>query len=453
MKIVIAGDGTVGDSLTRQLSGEGYDLTLIDSNESVLKVSVDRYDVMAVCGNCASRDVLLQAGVRDADLLIAATSADEVNLLSCMTSHELNPRLQTIARIRNPEYTDQIYDMSGAFALSLVVNPEKQAAEEIENLLKYPGFLKRESFIKGRVQIVELQLPGGSRLLGKSLNDVINNVLRFPVLVCIVQRGGETITPRGDFVLQKGDRLFVTAPSQNLEQLLKKLGLLQKNLKKVLLCGGGRISYYLAAALSRDGVDVTMIERKHERCVELSGLLPRVNVVCGEPADRHLLESEGLRDCDALVTLTDYDETNLIVSLLGHNSGVGNVVTKLTQAENVSLLGDLPIGSVVSPAALCGETIARYVSAMRNQTGSAVAVHAIAGGKAEAMEFAVDERESFCGVPLKNLHMKKGVIVACISSGARTRIPTGNSVMNAGDSVVIVTTGDTAVTRLGDIFA
>ncbi len=453
MKILIAGDGVVGDSLTRQLSGEGYDVTLIDSNERVLQSSVDRYDVMAVCGNCASLEVLEEAGVRDADLLIAATSADEVNLLSCMTSHGVNPRLQTIARIRNPEYTEQVYAMSEAFALSLIVNPERQAAEEMENLLKYPGFLKRESFIKGRVQIVEVLVAEDSPIAGSNLHDIVSKILRLPVLVCIVQRGGETITPRGDFVIRPGDRLFVTAPSRNLENLLKKLGLLQRRVGKVLLCGGGRISYYLAASLSKSGVDVTMIERKRERCAELSGMLPGVNVVCGEPADRLLLLSEGLRDCDAIVTLTDYDETNMIVSMLANSLGVPRIITKLSQMENASLLGNLPLGSVVSPGELCCSTITRYVAAMDGSTGAAVSVHSIAEGKAEAMEFHVEKGEKFCGRPLKELHMKKGVIVACISHGSKTQIPNGNSVLEPGDSVVIVTTGDTVIQKLSDIFA
>ena len=428
-------------------------MTLIDSNERVLEESIGMYDVMAVYGNCASLDVLKQAGAEDADLLIAATVADEINLLSCMTAHGLNRDLKTIARIRNPEYTEQIYRMQDAFGLSLSVNPEKQTADEIENLLKYPSSVKRESFAKGRVQIVELPVEEGSRLDGCSLSGLVGNILGFPVLVCIVQRQGKTIVPRGDFVLEGGDRIFVTAPSLSLEQLLGKLDMVQNRVSKVLLAGGSRIAYYLASALTRGGIDVTLVEGDLKRCEELAAQLPRANVIHGDPSDRRLLESEGLPGCDALVTLTDSDETNLVLSMIGHSMGIRRIITKLSSEDNASLLGNLPIGSVVCPGVICCRAITRYVSAMYKHVGDAVSVHDIAYGQAQAMELKVKEGERFLGIPLRDLKMKPGVIVSCISNGMKTEIPKGDSRLNAGDTVVIVSTGDTEVRKLSDIFA
>ena len=246
MNIIIAGAGKVGIALAQQLFAEGCDITLIDSNQQTIRRCVEHMDVMAVHGNCASMATLLQAGIRDADLLIAATNADEVNLLCCTTAHGMNPNLHTIARIRNPEYTEQIFAMRDVFALSLTFNPEKQAAVEIERLLKYPGFLRRDTFAKGRAEIVELRIEAGSKLHNVALS-AMNNVVKSRVLVCAVLRNGESVTPNGNFVLREGDRIFVTAPTENLTIMLKNLGMITRRARKVILCGGGRVSYYLAS--------------------------------------------------------------------------------------------------------------------------------------------------------------------------------------------------------------
>ena len=255
MNIIIAGAGKVGSTLTRQLSAEGYDITLVDSDDQVLSSCLERYDVITVHGNCAAMEVLLNAGVKDADLLIAATSADEVNLLCCTTAHALNPRLHTIARIRNPEYSDQIYKMHDVFGLSLAINPENQAAMEIARLIKYPGFLRRDVFAKGRTEIVELRIDRSSPLCNVSLLDMAN-VVRCRVLVCAVLRNGVAQVPNsGSFTLQEGDRVFVTAPTANLTSLLKNLGIITRKARGVILVGGGRISFYLAQRRRHPGAD------------------------------------------------------------------------------------------------------------------------------------------------------------------------------------------------------
>ena len=452
MHIIIAGDGKVGSSLARQLAAEKHDITLIDNNNAVLTSSVERMDVMAVHGNCASMEVLLQAGVKEADLLIAATSADEINLLCCTTAHGMNPHLHTIARIRNPEYTEQIFALRNIFGLSMSINPEKQAAREIARLLKYPGFLRRDTFVKGRVEIVELRIEEDSKLCNVSLSEM-HSIVKAKVLVCAVLRNGAAIAPNGHFVLQEGDRIFVTAPTENLTVLLKNLGIITKRARHAILCGGGRISYYLASQLDRDGVAVQIIESDYDRCLELAELLPNVSVIHGDATDQNVLESEGLHQSDALVSATDMDELNMIISLFAGAKGVPQVITKLSHTDNRNIIDDLSLGSIVCPEVLCCNQILRYVRAMQNQTGAAVSLHTIADGQAEAVEFMVDEHTLHCDTPLKELKLKPNVLIASISHGSQTEIPNGNSTFRKGDSLVIVTSGRGVLHQLNDIFA
>lgn len=451
MKIIIAGDGKVGATLTRQLSLEGNDLTLIDSNPRVLDSSIEQYDILTVTGNCATMDVLRRANVEEAELLIAATSADEINLLCCMTAHAINPNLHTIARIRNPEYTAQIYQMRDVFALSLIVNPERQAAIEMERLLSFPGFLRRDSFARGRLEIVELRVDAASKLNRVALHE-LNTIIKCKVLICTVLRSGTVIMPRGDFILREGDRIFVTAPTEALATLLKNLGIITHRVNRVILAGGGRISYYLAQQLQKRGIQTTIIEKDPQRCVELAELLPRVTVIHGDASDPQVLESEGLRETNALVSLTGIDEMNLLISLYATNLGVPQVITKLGHLDNSNILDNLAIGSVVSPKELCCANIVRFARALQNQTGAAVSVHSIANGQAEAVEFRVDEQTPHCGEPLKAIRLRKNVLLAGISHGGRTEIPNGDSVFHIGDTLIIVVTADTVIHQLNEIF-
>ena len=452
MNIIIAGDGKVGSMLTRQLSSEGYDVTVIDKDARVLESSVERYDVISVHGNCASMGVLLQAGVKDADLLIAVTSEDAVNLLCCTTAHALNPKLHTIARIRDPEYTEQIYRMRNVFGLSMVINPESQAATEIERLLKYPGFLRRDTFAKGKTEIVELRVDAGSKLCNVRLMD-LRAIVKCQVLVCAVLRGGTAIAPRGDFTLREGDRIFVTALSENLTTLLKNLGILTRRVRHVTLCGGGKISYYLATRLKKSGISVQIIDSDYQRCQKLCELLPEADIIHGDISEQDLLESEGLARTDALVTLTGLDELNMIVSLYASSRGVPQVITKLGHMGNRSVIDSLSLGSVLCPRDLVCSNIVRYVRAMQNQTGAALSVHAIADGQVEAMEFLVDEHTRFCGKPLKEIRLKPNVLLVTIAHGAVTQIPNGESMFHQGDAVVVVTNSREGIRQLNDIFA
>lgn len=452
MNIIIAGNGKVGTTLARRLAEEGYNLTLIDSNADVLADVCEEFDVLGVQGNCASMPVLQQAGVADADLLIAATSQDEVNLLCCTTAHGLNANLHTIARIRNPEYTQQIYAMRDVFALSLSVNPEKQAAREIENLLRLPGFLQRDTFAKGRTAIVELRVDKDSKLRNVLLNN-LNSIVKCKVLVCAVLRDGDAITPGGNFVLREGDRIFVTAPTINLSTLLKNLNIVTRKVRKVLLCGGGRVSLYLAELLCKDGIDVSIIENDYGRCVQLATALPDATVLCGDATDKSLLEEHGLTGCDALVSLTGIDELNMIISLYANTRGVPHVITKLGHTENRSISNNLSLGSVVSPRELCCDNIIRYVRAMSNHSGTAESVHSIADGQVEAVEFRVDQHTQYQSIPLKDIRLREGVLLVSITHGSVTEIPGGNSIFLEGDTIVAVTSRRGSLRQINDIFA
>lgn len=451
MKIIIAGDGKVGAALTRKLSAEGYDLTLIDSNPKVLEASLERYDVMAIQGNCALMSVLEEADVERTDLLIAATSADEINLLSCLTAYKMNDNLHTIARIRNPEYSEQIYSMRDVFGLSLAVNPEKQAAVEIERLLKYPGFLQRDTFAKGKVEIVELRIDNKSVLKDISLNELYG-IVKCKVLVCAVRRKGVVEAPDGNFILKEGDRIYVTAPSFNMTVLLKNLGIITHKIKNVIICGGGRVSYYLAKQLENTGMSVKIIENNPERARELAEKLSEATVINGDASSRTLLESQGVSNCDALITLTGMDELNIIISLYAKSSGVSKVITKVAHTEKDNILDNLEIGSVVCPKELCCNSIVRYVRALEAQTGAAISVHSIVNGQVEALEFMVDEYTKYCDTPLKEINVRKNVLIVCITHTGKTMIPDGESKFQVGDTVIVVATGEVVIHQLNDIF-
>lgn len=452
MNIIIAGGGKVGLTLAEKLAAEGHSLTLIDQDHNVLNTAVAQLDAMGVSGNCASREVLLRSGVKDADLLIATASEDEVNLLCCLTAHGINEKLHTIARIRTPEYSQQIMTMRDTFPLSLTVNPERRAATEIERLLRYPGFLRRDTFAKGRTEIVELRIDGASKLCNVALSDM-SSVVKCRVLVCAVLRAGSAVAPSGNFVLKEGDRIFVTAPPADLALMLKNLGIITRKVRKVLLCGGGRVSFYLADMLRKNKISVKILEKNYKRCTELAEALPEADVICGDCSDHDFLEEQGLEDYDALVSLTGLDECNMILSLYAANRKVPQVITKISRSENSAIADNIALGSIVCPRELCCNIIVRYVRAMQNQTGAAVSVHSIADGQAEAIEFTVDETTKNCGVPLKEMKLRPNVLLASIARGTKSQIPGGDSFFQPGDTIVVVTSGKGVLQRINDIFA
>ncbi len=454
MKIVIAGAGKVGSTLIKELSAENHDITLIDRRASTIERLSQSYDIMGIEGNAATMQVLHDADVEHADLLVALTDADEVNLLCCVAGKRLNPDIHTIVRIRNPEYADQVAEMQQTFGFSLVVNPELSAAREIERLIRYPGFLKREPFANGQVQLVELRLEEGSVLDNVVLKD-ISSVIDCRILICAVLRGGVVTLPKGDFVLKSGDRLFVTAPASQLTILLRNLGIITHRVRRVILAGGGRISFYLAQLLDKIGIGVHIIENNRARCEELAQMLPNAAISYGDAAYPAVLDREGLSDCDAFVTLTGMDEMNVILSLYAMGRGVPLVITKQSRTDAISEIVDsLSLGSIVSPKDLCSDIIVRYVRSMRTSDGeTAVSVQTVAGGRVEACEFLIGSGALHQNTPLKDIRFKNNVLIAAISHQGTTQIANGLSEYQAGDSVIVISKTDLVVSRFNDIFA
>lgn len=453
MNIIIVGDGKVGAALAQQLSSENHNVTIIDSNAQVLSESAELLDVITVEGNGASMATLREAGAETADLLIAATSLDELNLLTCLTAKKLGCA-HTIARIRNPEYSDQLIDMREELGLSLTVNPEQTAAHESYQLLQFPSILKRESFAKGRVEIVAVPVQEGSKLAGLPLHKLYE-IARVKVLVCAVERQGGVHIPGGSFVLQAGDTIFVTAALQDLAQLVHNLGLVEHKVKSLLIIGGSRIAFYLASRCLSSGIGVKIIERSHARCVELAERLPRATIIEADGSRQEVLDAEGLKSFDAVITLTGMDEENVVLSMFAQHLGVSKVITKINRVEYDQLFRKVGLGSIISPKALCCATILRYVRAMSTAKDAEglLALHPIANGQAEALEFQAGPATRHCGQPLKDIPLKSGILISCITHHGKTIIPNGDASFHPGDTIIVVTGGDRAITELDGIFA
>ncbi|MBQ9550541.1 MAG: Trk system potassium transporter TrkA [Lachnospiraceae bacterium] len=451
MRILISGYGKMGSTLVRQLSNEGYDLTIIESDPEKLESCMELYDVMGVEGNCASMAVLREAGVEDADLLIAMTGHDEINLLSCITAHQMNPKINTVSRLKNPEYSREIASIQGAFSLSMAVNPDFQAAKEISRLIRYPGFLKRETFAKSNTEIVELKVKPESPMDGLSLFN-INQTLKCQVLVCAVLRDGKALIPSGDFVLRENDRVFVTGSNENLNTLLRKLGVITHKASSAFIAGGSRIGFYLAKILQSHGISVQILDNKTSRCRELASQLPEATIVEGDASNQKVLDREGIGHSDVFVALTGIDETNILMSLYASQKGVPQVITKLGRAENLRVLDDLPVGSIISPKDLVTNIIVRYVRAKKNKVGAALTMHLIADGNVEAMEFRVNENTLHCNERLKDIRLKSNVLIAGITHKGINEIPTGESSFQTGDTLVIVSGEDRKIEQINDIF-
>ena len=435
MKIVIIGDGKVGYKLAKQLSVENYDVVLIDSNEKKLRYAIDRLDISCVTGDGADAEVQRQADVPHADLVIACTSADECNMLSCLIARRLGAR-HTIARVRNPVYYRQIGLLKEDLHLSMAVNPELIVANEISRLLLFPDASKIETFVKGRVELIEFPVCAQSRLVGKSLAEMYD---RFQVQV--VEHGDEVIIPDGYYVLRAGDRLHITASHAEIERFFKMHGNHKEKIKKVIICGGGRVAYYLSKQLCALGMQVKIIERNEARCEELCELLPKAVIIQGDATDHDLLIEEGADDADAFVALTGMDEENIIVSLFAKKQGIGKIITKINEDRRAYIVEDFGIDSVVSAKAATADSILSYVRARKNSQGSAnvETMYQLVDEKVEALEFIVKSSTRYTGVPLKDLQLRSNNLIACIARKNQIIIPNGDDCIEAGDSVIVVT--------------
>ncbi|MBD5560746.1 MAG: Trk system potassium transporter TrkA [Clostridia bacterium] len=452
MRIVIVGDGKVGYALSEQLTSEDHDIVVIDSRREVLEASLNTLDVKVVRGNGATFEVQREAEVEDSDVLVAATSADEVNLLCCIVARKLGCP-HTIARVRNPEYA-QLRELQAELGLSLMTNPESACALEIFRQIQFPSFLHLDSFAKGRAEIVEFELRTGSPLIGHELMD-FDSITHVNSLVCAVDRGGEVFIPDGFFRLEEKDKISVAASAADLARLVRSLELSRKKIRNILIVGGGsNIAYYLTRSLSDQGARITLIERQRERCEKLAEYFPKANIVLGDGSDRRVLDAEGIAMQDAVVTLTDVDEENLIISMYADFVGVPKVVTKINRAEYTEMFRDRNLGRVVSPKEACTTEIVRYVRAMQNTSGGEVlALHRLVDGRLEALEFRATRATQHLRVPLRELKLKPDILIACINRMGRVVIPRGSDSLRLGDTVIVVTFSDRMIKDLNDIFA
>lgn len=451
MKIVIVGGGKVGSTLATQLAYEDHDVTLIDNNRRVVKLLSDSLDMLTIYGNGASLDLQRQADVGNSDLLVAVTPQDELNMICCMIARKLGCK-NAIARVRNPEYARQMYFIREELGLSMHVNPEWSAAREIFRLMQYPGFLKRDAFAKGRVEIVELDVPDNGVLDGVVLYE-LQKKLKVKVLVCAVQRGNDVIIPGGNFRLAAYDRIHVTAPSVELVALLDGVGLKKKRSRNVMLIGGSRITIYLTESLLKIGANVKIIEVDEKKCKVLAERLPGATIINADGTNQNILNSENLSKMDAIVPLINIDEENLIISMYAKHMGVAQVITKLNRTEYVDLFRDKGVDCIVTPKHLCAQEIVRYVRAMQNTDGSAViSMHHLLNGKVEAIELLVTEHTKNINVPLKDLNLKPNILLSCISHMDQIIIPGGNDMMKPGDTVIIVSLTGRVILDLNDIF-
>ena len=440
MKIVIIGDGKVGYKLAKQLSEENYDIVMIDSNAKKLKEAMNKLDIFCITGDGVSVDVQREADVPNADLLIACASTDELNMLSCLIARRLGAK-HTIARVRNPIYYQQIDILKEDLRLSMAVNPELTVAGEISRVLIFPEVSKMETFVKGRVELVEFTLSECNSVVGKSLAEIYK-AYKIKILVCAVQRDQEVFIPDGEFVLRAGDKLHIAASHNEIEDFFKKIGNRKNKVKKVMICGGGHVGYYLAKQLCTLGMQVKIIEMNLARCETLLELLPdEVTVINGDGTDHELLDEEGLSDTDAFVSLTGMDEENIITALYAKTKGVGKIVAKVNEDSRAQMVEKLSITSIVSTKSATADAILGYVRARQNSYASAnvETMYRLVEGKVEALEFIVKQETKYTGVPLKDLQTKPNNLIACIGRKRKIIIPHGKDCILPGDSVIVVT--------------
>jgi trk system potassium uptake protein TrkA len=439
MRIVIIGDGMVGHKVATELSEENYEVVLIDQNEDTLTNASNTLDVLCLKGDGADAEILEQADVKHAHLAIACTSSDELNMLSCLLARRLGAR-HTIARVRNPIYYEQIGILKEDLHLSMAVNPEMEAASEILRVLSFPAATKVENFVKGQVELVQYRIKEGSQLDGLVLKNLYHKH-QVKVLICAVKRGSEVYIPDGEFVLHAGDKISIVASHSELERLFKAIRHNTARIKKVLIVGGGHISYYLAKELIKSKMQVKIIESNLEKCEKLSETIPEATIICGNAKDHALLSEEGIHEADAVVTLTGSDELNMLTALYAKSQGVFKIVSKVTEESLSDMVDAMEIDSVVSPKSLTADRILAYVRARQNSLSSAniETMYQLLGGRVEAVEFMIRADAKYIDIPLRNLAIKPNNLIAAIARGRSVIIPGGNDMIHPGDSVVVVT--------------
>lgn len=449
MNIVIVGAGKIGANLTKFLALENHNITVVDLSRKVIETLVNDCDVIGYVGNGAAFKTQEETGVAKCDCFIAVTGNDELNIMSCMLAAKTGAK-KTIARVRNAEYSDQLLFMQNKLGIDLLINPEFETALEIARIIDFPSATKIETFAKGRIDLAEIIVTEDSPLHNLALKD-LKQTINESILICAVKRGDEVIIPAGNFVIKAGDRLHFTASRHTLPSAFKSLGLQKKKIKSVLVVGGSRTSYYLVKTLLKAGKFVKLIEINEENATRLEAVLDGASVICGDGTDTALLTEEGLADFDAAVALTNIDEENIILSLYAANQNVSKTVCKINRDALAKMTAEmLKDCSVVCPKTNTASIILRYVRAVENASNDSIkTLYKILDGEAEAAEFIAAEDSLIVGKPLRELKLKPGNIIACVSSGRKVIIPDGNTVINPGDSVIVIT--NAAHSSLGEI--
>ena len=451
MKIIIVGCGKVGSELASVLSQEGNDIMIIDRNESVVDELCDKYDIMGTVGNGASYSVQKEAEIETADLLIAVTGSDELNLLCCLTARMAGKNVHTIARLRNPDYSAEVSFLKEELGLAMVINQEHTAAREIARVLKFPSAIEIDTFVKGRVELLRFKIPQGSVLDGMNLIDM-HSRLHSNVLVCAVERAGNVEIPNGEYVLRSGDVISIVSDAAEEEKFFRQIGIHTNKVRNAMIIGGGDIAYYLAQMLLEYGIRVKIVERRFDRCEALSELLPKADIIHGDGSDQQLLMEEGLDNTEGFVALTDIDEENVILSLYARKMGIRKIVTKINHIAFDEVIDSLDLDTTVHPRALTAEYILQYVRARQNTIGSNVeTMHRIVDNKAEALEFIINDSFTRANIPLQELKIKPGILLACIYRSGKIILPRGQDVLLKDDTVIVVTT-KRGLNDINDIF-
>ncbi len=439
MKIVVIGNGKVGHTIIEHICTEGHDVIVIDNDPEMIEQIVNEYDVMGICGNGASVEILKSANVDKADMLIAVTCSDETNMLACVIGKKMGVR-STMARVRTYEYNSQITQMMEALEISLIINPEKEAANEIMKIINFPEALKVDTFKNGNVDLVELYVPDESPLINKSLIE-ISQQYQVKVLICAVQRGEEVFIPGGNFIFQAGDIVHITATKKNVKLFLHKLGLISAKIKSVFIIGGSGIATYLCDELIKNNYKVKLVERDYQKCLALSETLPGVTIIHGDGSDQELLTEEGFNETDAAICLTGLDEENIIISMYAYKQRIGKIITKVNKASLVGLMESIRMASVISPKEITSSKIVRYVRAKNNSRSSnVITLYKLVNNKVEVVEFEAKEKSKVLNTPLKEMRLKAKVLIAAITRGKEVIIPNGDTQILAGDNVIVVTT-------------
>lgn len=440
MRIVIVGGGKVGEKLCAELSQENNDIILIERDEDTLERLMIKFDITGIVGNGANIEIQQEVGVDTADIFIAVTEMDEINLISAVLAKNLGATY-TVARVRNPEYAKQDTILKNSLGVSLIINPELAAARDIVKVLKYPSALSAEFFSEDRVSLIEMEVKEHSDLVNV---DLPNFRQRYgSLLVCMIIRQDEVIIPSGQNNIQAGDRIFITGQMKDMTTFFKKHGDDRKRIRSTLIVGGGRIAYYVLKALaaSHANIDATVIEVNKEKAEFLSESFPKASVYFADGSDHEILEEYGIENYDSFISLTGVDEENLVMSVFARHKGVKKVITKMSRVEILKILSSTQLRTIITPKQIVANEIIQFVRSRANTQGSNVeALYRLADNRVEVLQFKVMGKSKVCGIPLSNLKLKDNVLIAYIMRNGNLIFPGGTDVLQSQDRVLVVTT-------------